>query len=256
VTETIILLAQVLHAGYKSNRIWQKIRTESVVVLMLGIIGGTSLLFSTLPSLEKRTVSTPFGSAEILCGDIVMLMRHQHGLPPHRINHRANLAALAISGVDRIVAFGSSGSLKPKIAPGSLLIPTDYISLTDTPSIHDHEIEHVRPELSKDLAQKLSKLVPSARFGGIYVQTRGPRIETVAEVNALGWIADVVGMTVASEATLACELGMEFAALCTVDNYANGLGGKVLTYEHILSTSRENRTRTEEILMKIIGHTG
>ncbi len=127
------------------------------VVLMLGIIGGTSLLFSTLPSLEKRTVSTPFGSAEILSGDIVMLMRHQHGLPPHRINHRAHLAALAIAGVDRIVAFGSSGSLKPKIAPGSLLIPTDYISLTDIPSIHDHEIEHVRPELSKDLSQRTFK---------------------------------------------------------------------------------------------------
>jgi 5'-methylthioadenosine phosphorylase len=219
---------------------------------MLGIIGGTSLLFSTLPPLEKQTVSTPYGPAEILSGSMVMLMRHQHGLPPHRINHRANLAALAISGVDRIVAFGSSGSLKTKIAPGSVLIPTDYISLTDIPSIHDHDIEHVRPEISKDLAQKLSELVPSARFGGVYVQTRGPRIETAAEVCALGRIADVVGMTVASEATLACELGMEFAALCTVDNYANGLGGKVLTYEHILSTARENRARTEEIVEQII----
>jgi 5'-methylthioadenosine phosphorylase len=246
----------VVHAGYTDNRMWQWISAVYEVVLMLGIIGGTSLLFSTLPSLEKRTVSTPFGSAEILTGDIVMLMRHQHGLPPHRINHRAHLAALAIAGVDRIVAFGSSGSLKPKIAPGSLLIPTDYICLSDTPSIHDHDIEHVRPELSKDLAQKLSKLIPSARFGGIYVQTRGPRIETVAEVNALGWVADVVGMTVASEATLACELDMEFAALCTVDNYANGLGREVLTYEHILSTSRENRTRTEEIVTTIIRNMG
>lgn len=226
------------------------------VVLMLGIIGGTSLLFSALPSLEKRRVSTPFGPAEILVGDIVMLMRHQHGLPPHRINYRAHLAALAIAGVDRIVAFGSSGSLKPGIVPGSLVIPTDYISLTDIPSIHDHKIEHVRPELSKDLAHEVSNLVPSARFGGIYVQTRGPRIETVAEVNALGRIADVVGMTVASEATLACELGMEFAALCTVDNYANGLGEEVLTYEHILSTARENRSRTEEIVQKIISQMG
>jgi 5'-methylthioadenosine phosphorylase len=223
---------------------------------MLGIIGGTSLLFSTLPSLEKRIVNTPFGSAEILGGDFVMLMRHQHGLPPHRINHRAHLAALAIAGVDRIVAVGSSGSLKPKIAPGSLLIPTDYISLTDIPSIHDHAIQHIRPELSKDLGHELSKLVSPARSGGIYVQTRGPRIETVAEVNSLGWIADVVGMTLASEATLACELGMEFAALCTVDNYANGLGDQVLTYEHILSTSRENRARTEEIVTNIIAHMG
>ncbi len=223
---------------------------------MLGIIGGTSLLFSALPSLEKATVSTPFGAAEILSGDVAMLMRHQNGLPPHRINHRANLAALAITGVDRIVAFGSAGSLKPDIKPGSLAIPTDYISLTPTPSIHDHAIEHVRPELSECLARDLFRLVPSARFGGVYVQTSGPRIETVAEVNALARVADVVGMTLASEATLACELGMEFAALCTVDNYANGLGSEVLTYEHILATSKEHCTRTGEIMKKIIGNMG
>jgi 5'-methylthioadenosine phosphorylase len=221
---------------------------------MLGIIGGTSLLFSTLPLLEKQMVSTPFGTAEILWGNIVMLMRHQNGLPPHRINHRANLAALAISGVDRIIAFGSSGSLNLEIEPGSLLIPTDYISMNDIPSIHDHAIQHVRPELSKELSKQLFALIPSARLGGVYVQTRGPRIETMSEVQALAGIADVVGMTLASEATLACELGMEFAALCTVDNYANGLGGDVLTYDHILSTSREHRARTDEVVMKIIGH--
>ena len=223
---------------------------------MLGIIGGTSLLFSTLPPLEKHHANTPFGPAEILIGDVVILMRHQNGLPPHRINHRAHLAALAIAGVDQIIAFGSTGSLQPKIKPGSLVIPTDYVSITDLPSIHDHAIDHIRPEFSKNLAKELSESVPTARFGGIYVQTRGPRIETVAEVGALGWIADVVGMTVASEATLACELGMEFAALCTVDNYANGLDGEVLTYQHILSTARENRTRTEEIITRIIEKMG
>jgi 5'-methylthioadenosine phosphorylase len=223
---------------------------------MLGIIGGTSLVFAKLPSLEKNVVNTPFGNAELLCGDILMLMRHQNGLPPHRINYRANLAALAIAGASRIVAFGSSGSLKSEITPGSLLIPTDYISMTDIPSIHDNAMVHIRPELSPGLGKELSRIVPFARTGGVYVQTRGPRIETVAEVTALAKIADVVGMTLASEATLACELGMEFAALCTVDNYANGLGSEVLSYEHILSTSREHRTRTEEIVTKIIGKMG
>lgn len=220
---------------------------------MLGIIGGTSLLFSRLPDLAKKTVNTPYGSAEVLAGDIVMLMRHQHGLPPHRINYRANLAALAICGVDRIVAFGSSGSLKAEIVPGSLMIPTDYVSVTDIPSIHDHEIEHVRPELSEKCGKELAALVPSARYGGVYVQTRGPRIETVAEVKALAGIADIVGMTVASEATLARELNMEFCALCTVDNYANGLGGEVLTYGHILETAKTFRDRTGEIVETIIG---
>jgi 5'-methylthioadenosine phosphorylase len=224
---------------------------------MLGIIGGTSLLFSTLPALERRQVATPFGSAEVLRGDnLVMLMRHQHGLPPHRINHRANLAAMAIEGVTDVVAFGSSGSLRPKIAPGSLLIPSDYISVTDIPSIHDHAIEHVRPELSEHLAKRLGELIPSARYGGIYAQTRGPRIETVAEVKALAWIADVVGMTVASEATLARELGMQFAALCTIENYANGLGDEVLTYDHIVAVSREHRHRNEDIVNTIIREWG
>jgi 5'-methylthioadenosine phosphorylase len=223
---------------------------------MLGIIGGTSLLFSKLPVLEKQSVSTPFGTAEILRGDVVILMRHQNSLPPHRINYRAHMAAMAIAGVDRIIAFGSSGSLREEIQPGSLMIPTDYISLTEIPSIHDHAIEHVRPEFSTDLGKELLQHVPDARYGGVYVQTRGPRIETVAEVRALASIADIVGMTVASEATLACELGIEFASLCTVDNYANGLGEEVLTYEHILSSAKKNRTRTDEIVTTIIRKMG
>lgn len=219
---------------------------------MLGIIGGTSLLFSNLPPLTKRAVATPFGKAEILEGDFVMLMRHQYGLPPHRVNFRANLAAMAIAGVDKIVAFGSAGSLQTDIPPGSILIPTDYLSMSDIPSIHDHAIEHVMPKLSEDMAGTLGKIIPGAKLGGTYVQTRGPRIETIAEVQALARIADVVGMTVASEATLACELGIEFAAICTIDNFANGIGTDVLSYEHIVETSRTYRDRTDTILQSVV----
>jgi 5'-methylthioadenosine phosphorylase len=219
---------------------------------MLGIIGGTSLLYSELPELCKRQAHTPFGNVELLCGDIVMLMRHQQGLPPHRINYRANLAALAIEGVDRIVAFGSSGSLNPEITPGSLVIPDDYISMTDIPSIHDHAIEHVLPVLNKDLSKKLASHIPEARYGGVYVQTKGPRFETVAEIRALSRVADLVGMTIASEATLAGELDMDFTALCTVDNYANGLADGILTFHEILEISRSYRYRTAELVDTII----
>ena len=219
---------------------------------MLGVIGGTSLLFSTLPDLEKKQVDTPFGNAEILMGDIALLMRHQQDLPPHRINFRANMAALAIAGADRIIAFGSSGSLNHDITPGSLVIPTDYISISRIPSIHDHAIAHVMPEQSPELSQELRRVIPAARLGGTYVQTRGPRFETVAEIAALSRFADLVGMTLASEATLARELGMPFAAICTVDNYANGFAGGVLTWEEVLEISRQYRERTGKILDTII----
>ena len=219
---------------------------------MLGIIGGTSLLFSKLPDLTRQRIDTPFGNAELLTGDIALLMRHQQGIPPHRINYRANMAALAIAGVDRIVAFGSTGSLSKTIVPGSIVIPTDFVTMTDIPSIHDHAIEHVMPSLSPALSEDLRRIVPGAQYGGTYIQTRGPRFETVAEIRALSRCADLVGMTLASEATLACELGIPFAAICTVDNYANGLADGILTYEEILKISREYQGRTADIMNAII----
>jgi len=75
-------------------------------------------------------------------------------------------------------------------------------------------------------------------------------------VKTLAKFADIVGMTVASEATLACELDMEFAALCTVDNYANGLGAEVLSYGHIVETARLFRERTDEMVRIIIEKMG
>ena len=202
--------------------------------------------------LEKKRIDTPFGNTELQIGDVALLMRHQQDRPPHRINFRANMAALALSGVDRIIAFCSTGSLNHDITPGSLVIPTDYVSMTEIPSIHDHTVEHVMPELSPELSQELRRLIPAARLGGTYVQTRGPRFETVAEIAVLSRFADLVGMTLASEATLARELGIPFAAICTVDNYANGLADGVLTWDEVLEISRQYRERTGRILDTII----
>ncbi|MCQ8894807.1 MAG: MTAP family purine nucleoside phosphorylase [Methanolinea sp.] len=219
---------------------------------MLGIIGGTSLLYARIPPLEACVVHTPFGNCEVRTGEVALLLRHQGSLPPHRINYRAHLSALALLGVDRIVLIGSSGSLKKEIPPGTIVIPTDYFSFAPVPSIHDHAICHVHPGFSPGLLERLRCLVPEARFGGTYVQTPGPRIETVAEVRAFSSVGDIVGMTVASEATLANELGIEVAALCTVDNYANGLSEELLTYESILESSASFSRRNEDVLSRII----
>ena len=219
---------------------------------MLGIIGGTSLRFTPLPDLAARVVHTPYGSSRILTGRCVLLLRHQYNLPPHRINYRSHLAALALCGVTRVVTIGSAGSLQREIPPGSVLIPDDYMSMTSVPSIHDHAIRHVHPGFTPGFSRELAAVIPEARFGGIYVQTPGPRIETIAEVQALAASADIVGMTVASEATLATELGMEVACLCTVDNYANGLGDETLTYDHILACAEQNKDRTGSMVERII----
>jgi 5'-methylthioadenosine phosphorylase len=161
------------------------------------------------------------------------------------------MAALALAGADRVVLIGSTGSLRPEVRPGGLLIPDDFATVTSVPTVHEREITHVCPGFSESMRRALAALVPEARDGGVYVQTPGPRLETRAEVRALATCADVVGMTCASEATLANELGLKVAALCTVENYAHGLDGCSVSYDEIVEAARRNRDRMATIIARI-----
>lgn len=219
---------------------------------MLGIIGGTALLHARLPPLEKIRVSTPFGPVQAHVGRIVFISRHQNDTPPHRIDHRAHLAAMKILGVDLIIVIGSTGSMHDGLPPGSIVIPDDLFSPWDIPTLHDNDIFHITPSIDAGLREELARIVPEGR-DGTYFQTRGPRFETRAEIACFARDTDVVGMTVASELTLANELGIPCAALCTVDNYANGIGGaSAPDYDEIVAISRRNGDRITDIITKIV----
>lgn len=222
---------------------------------MLGILGGTALLEFAFAEWKKEIVHTPYGSSELLkSSDIALVLRHQNRRSPHRINYRAHLAALAVSGVDRIIGIGSTGSLKPSILPGSLVIPDDYFALSAQPSIFNHSIGHILPEFSSDLVKILSDVIPNAQVGGTYIQTNGPRFETAAEIEWMAGVADIVGMTIVHEATVARELDIPFAAICTVDNYANGISSEQVTYDNIVSNARLYKERTGQMLKAVFEH--
>ena len=82
---------------------------------------------------------------------------------------------------------------------------------------------------------------------GVYVNTKGPRFETKAEIRFMATYADVIGMTGAHEATLSGELGIPYAMLCVVDNMAHGLGEQ-LTLEAFHAAQRENKRLVEACL--------
>jgi len=108
---------------------------------MLAIIGGTLLLGSDLmEGMEKRVVQTPYG--DVTCyiddaDDFVLLMRHgpSHKIPPHRINHLANIDALSMLDVDGVVSLNSTGSLNPDIRPGEFLVTDDFVCFWDLPTL-------------------------------------------------------------------------------------------------------------------------
>lgn len=233
--------------------------------MALGIIGGTSLFGTTLlGDAQGREVDTPYGTVHLLVStvhsqEIVFIPRHgkDRNIPPHRINYKANMRAFKDLGVDEIIGVTSAGSLKHAITPHALVVPHDYISLCTIPTYYDDELVHVTPGLDESLRKRIIEAARALSVKiierGVYFQTHGPRLETKAEINLIKDYADVVGMSMASEATLATELGLRYANISTVDNYAHGIiAEEALEYKDIVAAASKSRENLEKVLLRVI----
>ena len=153
---------------------------------------------------------------------------------PHEIDHAATMRYLVELGCDRVLALSSVGGLIEELGPGAILCPDDFIALdADIPSALDGPAAHLVPGFDPgwrgEILGALTAAGSDAIDGGVYWQVRGPRLETPAEVRLIAAHAEVVGMTVASECVLAAEAGLRYAAICIVDNHANGVADQELT---------------------------
>jgi len=228
---------------------------------MIGIIGGTVFFKSDVfAKLQEFPENTKHGTVYLKkCDRFVFVPRHslQHNIPAHKINYRANIKALQNLGIREVIGVYSCGSLKKELKPGTLLVPDDYINLFQPQTFYETLNRHVLPGLSEKIRKKIfksaKKLGIPVKDGGTYFQTIGPRLETKAEVKMLKKFADVVGMTMASEATLCREAGLEFAAICSVDNFAHGITKAELSQESIEKTAAESSKIISAILADIIG---
>jgi len=231
--------------------------------MKVGIVGGSNMRSTSLVrEAEARSVQTPYGNVNYYQkNNTVFILRHgsESNRPPHMINHRANLWALKEADAGAIIGLCMVGSLKKGMRPPCLLVPDDYIGLWSVPTFYDDRIVHITPSLDEGIR----KLILSAARGdrlklhekGVYIQTHGPRLETRAEVRMLARFGDVVGMTMASEATLAQEANLKYAALCVVDNYAHGIGDEGLDFRDIIAgdAARKGRDAAQKIIMRLAG---
>ena len=213
---------------------------------MLAIIGGSGLTkLANLEVSRRLAARTPYGdpSGAITCGkigqsDVLFLARHGYGhtIPPHEVNYRANLWALKDAGADSVVSVASVGGIRNDIWPGAILLPHQVIDYTwgrpstffEGPGAPVNHIDFTEP-YSRVMRARLLNAAAAAgervTDGGVYAATQGPRLETAAEIHRLERDgADIVGMTGMPEAARAREIGMEYAALTVVANYAAGRG--------------------------------
>lgn len=241
----------------------------------VAIIGGTG--FEELPPeifAEPLDIETRFGPARVLSVSnnyvepykLYFLSRHgvTHGLAPHQINYRANIAALVELGVGYVFASNAVGSLRRDLLPGSLVVVDDFLDFTRARPLtyfaegeawqHTDFSAPYSPPLRQALLEAGQQLEVALIAQGVYLCCDGPRFESPAEVRLFGaWGADVVGMTGLPEAIFAREAGLEYAALAIVTNLGAGLTPQPVAHEEVTAAMQNHLPLVRELLLTAAG---
>ena len=204
-----------------------------------GIIGGSGLYdIEGIECLDRLDIDTPFGKpsdtlmlATIHGHEVVFLPRHGRGhtIPPHRINYRANIYAMKLAGVHRIISISAVGSLRQDIAPGDFVLVDQFVDRThsrastffDGPVVaHVSMADPVCSCLTSELVTACANADIHTHRQGSYLVMQGPQFSSRAESELYrSWDMDVIGMTNLPEAKLAREAEICYATVAMSTDY-------------------------------------
>ena len=243
----------------------------------LAVIGGTGVYaLGELADAEAFQPDTAYGvpSGPIRVGTyagkrVAFLARHGegHSLPPHKINYRANLVALKEVGAQRVLALNTVGGISERFGPRVLACPDQLIDYTwgristlcEEPGSEVLHVDFGEPytvSLRQALLQAADQAGVAVVGSGCYGATQGPRLETKAEIARMRRDGcDLVGMTGMPEAGLARELGLEYACLAIVANWAAGAGpdaDAVITLQDVLDNVAVAMAGVPKVLQRLL----
>ena len=239
----------------------------------IAVFGGTGLYDSgLLDDAREITAETPYGkpSDSITLGTfegrrVAFLPRHgrRHTIPPHLINYRANIWALAKLGVKRIISPSAVGSLQEDVAPGDFVMPSQFIDFTKSRIssfsetgrvIHISVADPFCPQLQEAIQGAARRSGIAIRRDATYVCIEGPRFSTRAEsrfFRSTG--AEVIGMTLSPECQLAREAQICYASVSTVTDY-DVWAEKPVTAKDVMEVLSRNAERIRSLLRELVGH--
>ena len=226
---------------------------------VLALVGGTGLTEIDAAA-EQLSIDTPYGppaSPIRVIGNhsvrMLFLPRHgsPHRFPPHRVNYRANMWALREAGARRVLAVSAVGGIGEDYVPGALVAPDQlvdyswgrehtYFDSPDTDLVHVDFTWPYEGPLRRDLLAVARDSGIPLKDGGCIGVFQGPRLESAAEIErARRDGCHMAGMTSLPEAALARELGLDYAGLAVVSNYAAGITGEPLSEAEIVAALAE-----------------
>ena len=182
---------------------------------------------------------------------------------PSEINFRANIYAMKKVGVEWIISVSAVGSMKEHIAPGQVVIPSQFYDHTKTREstffgngivAHVSMADPVCHVLSDDLFEVSKSLGVTVHKDGTYLCMEGPQFSSRAESNIYrGWGVDVIGMTNATEAKLAREAEICYGSLSMATDYdCWHEQHDDVTVEDLIATLNNNVDLAKEIIKKVV----
>lgn len=242
---------------------------------LLAIIGGSGSGHFLDPCVSPGApVTTPYGLTSAAIGrlrisgrEALFLPRHGvgHGIPPHCVNYRANLWALQEAGANRVLALAAVGGIAPSLGPRRFAVPHQLIDYTygrdqsfhtggESGVLHVDFTEPYCAALRDQLLAACAKAGVPAVGQAVYGATQGPRLETAAEIIRMERDGcDLVGMTGMPEAALARELGVCYATLAFVVNWAAGKGPGPIQMSEVEAHLSDCMERVEAVLAALLG---
>jgi len=236
----------------------------------IGVIGGSGIArLAGGNVVATHPVSTPWGAPsapieERVVGELHLLFLPRHGpghtIPPHRVNYRANIDALVRLGASRILAINSVGSLREELPPGTFVLPDQFVDLTKgrpTTFYDGGRVYHVSladpfcPELSLQVVAAGAASGSPFATGRTYVCVEGPRFSTRAESRFFRGFADIIGMTLVPEVTLARERAVCYACLAMVTDF-DVWADKPVEASEVVRVMGENSSRMQRVLGELL----
>jgi len=240
----------------------------------IGIIGGSGLYaMDGLADTRELRVKTPFGdpSDALVVGTlegrrVVFLARHGRGhrFSPSDINYRANVCAMKLLGVERVISVSAVGSLRDDLPPLDFLVPDQFFDRTRgriaTFFANSGVVAHVafdKPtctHLSAHLADACDHAGIKAHRGGTYVCMEGPQFSTLAESHTYRQLRfDVIGMTNLTEAKLAREAEMCYATVAMITDYdCWHPQHDAVTLSEILANLNKNTENVQRAIQEVV----
>jgi len=236
-----------------------------------GVIGGTGL-YEFAEGGDPLEVTTRYGQVEVARSrvndtPVFFVPRHgrEHDIPPHRVNYRANIAALREIGVRNILASAAVGSMYDELPPGSLALLSQFLDFThgrpgtfyegeEGPVVHVDMTSPYCPHLREEMLEATAALGEKVHPKATYVCAQGPRFETPAEISMFRMLGgDVVGMTNVPEVVLAREAGICYAAVAIVTNWAAGVTDEPVRHDDVSAFMKRHTSRVQTLFLQTIG---